>query len=167
MPLQDSEKALNNLRTDLSSLLQKPTRVFNLQDHPFEQLGESLHQPGDDVVILAATVDPGSALWSSLDLIRSALERKGPIIFWLSADCVPSLSEHAPNIRSFIGGGIFAAGPDGGMMTEEDRQSRLQQLAEHYQLTNDEIVSRALSGTLPSEPHFIEWLVLLGRGDLV
>jgi hypothetical protein len=167
LPPQDPDKALKNLQADLSAILQQPTRVFNLHDDLFDQLSEKLHQPEDDIVVLAAKADLGAARWSSLDLMRSALERKGPIILWLSPDCVPSLSEHAPNIRSFVGGGIFSAGPDGGIMTEEDRQERLRQLAERYLLNNDEIIARAESRTLSSEPHFIEWLVLLGRGDLV
>jgi hypothetical protein len=167
LPPQETDQALENLRTDLSSMLEQPNRVFDLLKEPFEQLSVSLHQPDDDIVILVARADLEATRWSSLDVMRSAFERKGPIVLWLSPDCLPRLSEHAPNIRSFVGGGIFAAGPDGGMMTEEDRQERLKQLAERYLLTDDEIVARAQSGNLSSEPHFIEWLVLLGRGDLV
>jgi len=167
LPSQDADKALENLQINLSAVLEKSSRVFNLKDQQLEELGENLHQPDDDIVILVANGDLGGARWSSLDLMRSALERRGPIVFWLSPDCLPRLSQHAPNIRSFVGGSIFSAGPDGGVMSEEDRQERLQQLAERYKLTGDEIVARAQAGELPSEPHFIEWLVLLGRGDLV
>lgn len=166
-PPDEPENALKNLQSDLSAILQQPTRVFNLSDTLFAQLSEELHKPEDDIVILVAGTDLDAARWSSLDLTRSALERSGPIVFWLSSVCMPSLSEHAPNIRSFVGGSIFLAGPDGGLMTEEDRQARLQQLSERYQLSDDQVLARAESGTLSSEPHFIEWLVLLGRGDLV
>jgi hypothetical protein len=167
IPAQDPQRALSNLEAHLSSLLQRPTRIFNLQDEPFDKLSQRLHEPDDDIAILVAFADIGLERWSSLDLIRSALERKGPIVLWLSSDCVPAIVEHAPNIRSFIGASLFCAGPDGGLMTDEDRQKRLQELGEFYNLTNEEIIHRAESNALPSEPHFVEWLVLLGRGDLV
>jgi len=167
MPAQDSQNALSNLQADLSSLLQRPTRIFDLQNEPLDTLARVLHEPEDDIGILVAHADIGLERWSSLDLMRSALERKGPIILWLSSDCIPGIVEHAPNIRSFIGGSLFCAGPEGGLMTEEDREKRLRELREFYDLTNDQVIERARSKALPSEPHFVEWLVLLGRGDLV
>lgn len=167
LPSQDPESALSNLLADVSALLQRPARVLDLGANSAEKLVEALSQPSDDIVVLTAASDLDATRWSSLDLMRSALERKGSIILWLSPDCISSLSEHAPNIRSFVGGSIFCCGPDGGLMSEDDRKRRLQQLSEFYGLTDAEIISRAESKTLSSEPHFIEWLVLLGRGDLV
>ena len=99
--------------------------------------------------------------------MRSALERRGPVILLLSPGTFAGLSEFAPNIRSFIGPSIFAASPEGGIMTEKERESRVSELALHYGTSNEEIVLKAESGELPPEPQFVEWLVLLGRGDLV
>ena len=167
LPSGSSDTALRNLLGDLSSLLQRPTRVFDLRSSSFEKLSEILHEPEDDIVVLVAKTNLDTERWSALDLMRSGLERKGPIILWLSPDCVPNLSEQAPNIRSFVGGSIFYVGPDGGLMSEADRQKRLAELVQFYGLSNKEVVNRAQAKTLPSEPHFVEWLVLLGRGDLV
>jgi hypothetical protein len=89
------------------------------------------------------------------------------VIFWLPADSVALLSEHAPNIRSFIVGSIHVVSGSGGLMTEDERRRRLEELAKRYGMTNEEIVQRAEAKTLSSKPHFVEWLVLLGRGDLV
>jgi hypothetical protein len=158
---------LDALRQDLSSLLQTNTRTLSLHDSNFEQLRTEMHEPSDDVVLLIATVELPPEKWSALDLMRSALERRGPIILWLSPDAFASLSESAPNIRSFIGPSIFVAGPDGGIMTEEERQNRLKDLAFHYRQSNEDVLHKAELGELPPEPHFVEWLVLLGRGDLV
>ncbi len=105
--------------------------------------------------------------WRLLDIMRSALERKGPAILWLASDDIANLANLAPNIRSLIGASIFVAGPDGGIMTETERQQRLKELSEHFGLTGEEVVRRAESRELPNEPEFVEWLVLLGRGDLV
>ncbi len=77
------------------------------------------------------------------------------------------MCQYAPNIRGFIGGSIFALGPDEGVMSEGERQRRLRELADHYRLRNEQVLQMAEAGTLPPQPEFVEWLVLLGRGDLL
>ncbi len=166
-PVADSTAALDQLQTELQSILQKPARVIQLEPSTFEGLLEALHQPDDDAVILSSGTGLKREKWRSLDIMRSALERKGPVILWLATGDVANLVEHAPNLRSFIGGSIFLAGPDGGIMTETERQERLKQLSEHFQLTDQEVVRKAEVGELSNEPEFVEWLVLLDRGDLV
>jgi hypothetical protein len=144
-----------------------PVRVVPLKGSSFDRLREQLHQPEDDAVILFAEPGLEASEWTSLDTMRSALERTGPVVLWLAPDAVGRLTESAPNIRSFIGSSMFVAGPEPGLMTESERESRLQELRQHYQLSDQEIVRRAEAKELPPEPHLVEWLVLLGRGDLV
>ena len=163
----DSTAALDQLHTELQSILQKPARVVHLEPSTFEELREALHQPDDDAVILSSGMGLTPEKWRSLDIMRSALERKGPVILWLSPGDVANLTEHAPNIHSFIGGSIFLAGPDGGIMTEAERQERLNELSQHFGFSGDEAVRKAEARELPHEPEFVEWLVLLGRGDLL
>jgi len=159
--------ALDELQTELRSILQVPTRVVPLDTFTFEGLREALQQPNDDAVVLSAGAELTPEKWSRLDIMRSALERIGPVIFWLAPNDVANLTGSAPNIRSLIGASIFIAGPDGGIMTEEERRERLKELVQYFGLSNEEIVRRAESKELPPEPEFVEWLVLLGRGDLV
>jgi hypothetical protein len=159
--------ALDELQTELRSILQTSARVLPLDTATFEGLRDALQQPDDDAVVLSAGVGLTPKKWSSLDVMRSALERTGPVILWLRPDDVGNLAEFAPNIRSFVGPSIFIAAPDGAIITETERRNRLEELVEHYGLSNEEIVRRAESKKLPPEPHFVEWLVLLGRGDLV
>jgi hypothetical protein len=163
----DPTAPLEELQTELQSILQKPARVIQLEPSTFEELREALHLPDDDAVILSGGTGLTPEKWRSLDIMRSALERKGPVVLWLSPGDVANVAEYAPNIRSFIGSGIFVAGPDGGTMTEAERQERLRQLSQHYGMTAEETVRRAEAKALPHEPEFVEWLVLLGRGDLV
>jgi hypothetical protein len=158
---------LDELQIELHSILQVTTRVVPLDTFRFEGLREALQHPNDDAVILSGGAGLTPKKWSSLDIMRSALERAGPVILWLAPDDVANLTEFAPNIRSFIGASIFVAGPDGGIMTEAERLERLKKFAQHYELTNEEVVRRAESKELSLEPEFVEWLVLLGRGDLV
>jgi len=158
---------LDQLQTELQSVLQKPARVIQLEPSTFEELRETLHQPDDDAVVLSGGEGLTPEKWRWLDIMRSALERKGPVILWLAPNDIANLAEFAPNIRSFIGGSIFLAGPDGGIMTETERQERLKELSEHFGFSGDEAVRKAVAKELPHEPEFVEWLVLLGRGDLV
>jgi hypothetical protein len=159
--------ALDELQTELRAVLQLPTRVVPLDTSTFDGLREALQQPDKDAVVLSSSADLTREKWSSLDIMRSALERSGPVILWLAPDDVASLTEFAPNIRSFIGASIFVAGPDGGIMTDAERQERLKELSQHFGLSNEEIVQRAETKKMSLEPEFVEWLVLLGRGDLV
>lgn len=167
MPLLDSQLALDGLQADLSSVLQKPTRTIHVKQNSFEHLRADLHRPSDDIVILVGISDLTANEWSSVDLMRSALERPGPVVLWMSADAFDGLSEFAPNIRSFIGPSIFVVGPDGSLMTEGERLARLLELARHYGQSDEDVIRKAESGTLSLSPHFVEWLVLLGRGDLI
>ena len=80
---------------------------------------------------------------------------------------VANLANFAPNIRSLVGSDYFLAGPDGGIMTEAERQERLKDLSEHFGFSGEEAVRKAQVGELPHEPEYAEWLVLLGRGDLL
>jgi hypothetical protein len=89
------------------------------------------------------------------------------VILWLSSVGLTSLCEHAPNIRSFIGGSIVYLGMHGDVMTDSERQQRIADLESHFQITSADVILQAESGALPTEPHFVEWLVLLDRGDLV
>jgi hypothetical protein len=166
-PATDATAALDQLQTELQSVLQKPARVIQLEASTFEGLREGLHEPDNDAVILSGGPGLTPEKWRSLDIMRSALERKGPVILWLASDDIANLANFAPNIRSLIGGSIFIAGPDGGIMTETERQQRLKELSEHFGLTAEQVVRKAEARELPHDPEFVEWLVLLGRGDLV
>ena len=166
-PAADSSAALDQLQTELQSALQRPARVIQLEPSTFEELRGALHQPDDDAVILSSGTGLTQEKWRSLDIMRSALERKGPVILWLAPNDLANLANLAPNIRSLIGGSIFVAGPDGGIMTETERHKRLKELSEHFGFSDDEAVRKAEARKLPHEPEFVEWLVLLGRGDLL
>jgi len=89
------------------------------------------------------------------------------VVLWLSADGLAQLCTSAPNIRSFLGGSIFHAGVPGDAMTPGERLQRISSLESHCHISSAEVIERAEAGNLPTEPHFVEWLVLLDRGDLV
>jgi len=51
--------------------------------------------------------------------------------------------------------------------TPEERAVRIADIEDHFQMSSDQAIAKALVGTQPPDPLFVEWLVLLNRGDLV
>ncbi|MCX6637012.1 MAG: hypothetical protein NT090_18310 [Acidobacteria bacterium] len=166
-PAQDPDGALEDFAMDLAAKFDVPVRQVCAAGRPVGQLRADLHAPDDDTVLVAGLDQCDLDHWRALDINRSGLARRGPIVLWLSAEGLTGLGRWAPNLKSFVGGSIFVAASHGGVMTAEERQQRLEQLTAHYRMSGEEVIRRAESGALPTEPQFVEWLVLLGRGDLV
>ncbi len=151
---------------DLSALLSRTVRVVT-GAASMDGLLTALASPADDPVLIADLDGVDVAAWSALDVNRSGLAREGAVILWLSSYGLANLSRFAPNLRSFVGGSIFPLSPDGSTLTPEERASRITELADHFRMTSEQAIAQAVAGTPPSDPLFVEWLVLLDRGDLV
>ena len=163
----ESEDVLANFVADLSAVLDQPVRVVRSSGSSFEKLRGDLNDPAGDPVLITDLDEADAERWRALDVNRSAWLREGAVVLWLSAAGVRNLCSYAPNIRSIVGGSIFNLGTDGGAMTAAERDQRIRDLESEFQLTSADVIRQAESGTLPAEPHFVEWLVLLDRGDLV
>jgi len=166
-PAQETEPALEAFEDELYVCLGGPVRFLDAGQLPVADLREQLHTPPDDVVVLGGLDNFNEERWTALDINRDGMARQGALVLWLSPAGAQALCRHAPNIRSFIGGSIFPLGPDGGIMPEAERRQRLADLAAHYKLDNEQVIQLAEDRKLPPDPEFAEWLVLLGRGDLL
>lgn len=166
-PAQDTNTALANFTSDLSAALEAPVRTIHAADISVEQVRAALHAPVGDPVLITELDQHDVEYWQSLDVNRSGLVRKGSIVLWLSVEGLSQLCAHAPNLRSFLGSSILQLGRQGENMSEPERQQRIEELVAHYGIASQEVVRQAQLGVLPTEPQFVEWLVLLGRGDLV
>ena len=163
----EEEDALANFVADLSAVLDQPVRVVRSSGSSFERLRSELGESACDPVLISDLDQADAERWRALDVNRSAWLREGAVVLWLSAAGVTNLCSYAPNIRSIVGGSIFNLGTDGGAMTVAERDQQIADLESHFEMNSAEVIKQAESGVLPSEPHFVEWLVLLGRGDLV
>jgi len=105
--------------------------------------------------------------WQRLDLLRSRLLRDGAMMFLMSQAAVGRLSENAPNLASWIGGSIWNVDLLSELLSEEEREARLQTLREWAGRTDDDVQELAASGLLSKEPEYVEWLILLKRPDLI
>jgi hypothetical protein len=166
-PAGVADVALHEFAEELNAFLGKKPRIIDIAGMLVDDLSARLRIPADDPVILVGFDDRTPEFWSVMDVNRSGLERPGPVVFWISAAGVSNLCSHAPNVRSLIGGSIFLIGAAGGDMAAEEKTARLKELSSFYSLSNEEVIQKAEERKLPPEPEFIEWLLLLGRGDLV
>jgi len=166
-PHGQDDAAIGAFAEELSAFLGAKPRILDVTGLLIDDLRGKLQSPAHDPVILLGFDERSADFWSSIDVNRSGLERSGGVIFWLSAKGASDLCTHAPNLRSFIGGSIFVVGTGGGEMSDQERMKRLEELAAFFGMENDQIIHKAEARQLPPEPEFVEWLVLLGRGDLV
>ena len=163
----EEEDALSNFVANLSAVLDQPVRVVHSSGSSFEKLRGDLNEPAGDPVLITDLDEADAERWRGLDVNRSAWLREGAVVLWLSAAGVTNLCSYAPNIRSIVGGSIFHLGTNGGAMTAAERDQQIADLESHFGMDSAEVIKQAESGVLPTGPHFVEWLVLLGRGDLV
>jgi hypothetical protein len=130
-------------------------------------LTRQAREVGPAVLVIAGFEDFSDAGWRHLDLLRSELVRDEPIVLVLSKRSIDRLMRCAPNLASFLGGAVWTLDSAAELLTEGDKESRLATLRAWSGLSDAEMVARVERGDLPLEPEHAEWLVLLGRGDLL
>jgi hypothetical protein len=166
-PASDVGAALDAFVAEFSAFLGEPVRIISGNVPAVEKLRSDLIDPPSDPVVISDLDQADADFWGALDINRSGLLREGPVILWLSSIGLTGLCEYAPNIRSFVGGSIVHLGIHGDVMTASERQERISDLESHFGIPSAEVIRRAEARTLPTEPHYVEWLVVLDRGDLV
>jgi hypothetical protein len=128
---------------------------------------EELRQQPNPIVLIDGFENWSNDQFASLDVNRSRLETGAFLLFKTDLRTLGRFFEHAPNLRSFIGANIFMMAPDTASMSPQEIADRLGQLRTYYGFTDRELLERARDGSLPAEPHFAEWLVLLGSNEFV
>lgn len=158
---------IGELRAELDLQIEGTLGVLDVKDLTAVDLTEQLRTRQDAVILAYGFESWSDDQFASLDLNRSRLETGTFLVFWVDLETAGHFLNRAPNIRSFLGANIFVATSDPSSMNRDEIADRLDQLRTHYGLSDAEVISRAASGDLPPEPHFTEWLVLLGRSELV
>jgi hypothetical protein len=117
-------------------------------------------------VVLVDAASYGDRDWRVLDRRRSALARAGLMVFVTTPGSFGVLMQAAPNLSSWLGGFVFER-PSDAAGTDEVREQRLAALRAWAQRSDADVIQAATRGQLPADPEYAEWLVLLGRGDLL
>jgi hypothetical protein len=107
-----------------------------------------------------------AADWRLLDRRRSTLAREGITVLLTTPASFSALMRVAPNLASWLGGFVFTH-EDPSAVTEQQRARRLAALRAWSGKTDEEVLADAEQGSLPRDPEYASWLVLLGRGDLL
>jgi|ERR1044071_6365237 hypothetical protein len=105
--------------------------------------------------------------WSLLDRQRSSLAHSGVMVFVTTRNSFEHLMRVAPNLASWLGALVFQHAREDAHLLDEARVRRLSALRSWAGQTDEEVVLAASQGRLPADPEYAEWLVLLGRGDLL
>jgi hypothetical protein len=121
----------------------------------------------DDYVLLWNFEQWGIQQWQEFDYDRSRFDRLNGGILLLTPSSANAFQKYAPNFASWVGSKVYDIELGTEILSEEALQQRLETLQAWSQKTNDEIIQLAEAGQLIVDPVYSEWLVLLGRGDLV
>jgi len=132
---------------------------------PAPALVDALSRLGpDDVALLPLPANLHESVSRSLDYGRGRIPGGVRGVIITSDAGVQALAAEAPNFWSWVGPRVWTLDPRAGQL---DTEARLASLRQGTGLTNAEVVQRAEAGTLAADPIFSEWLVLLGKGDLL
>ncbi len=127
----------------------------------------SVQAAGDRTLVLGGLEGFKAEDWQHVDLLRSRLARGGSTILILSHSAASRFFESAPNLSSWLGSTVWRADLGADVLSPVETEQRLIALRESTGLTDEQVLARAERGELPGDPEFAEWLILLGRGDLV
>ena len=165
-PNTDFKTVLAELKSELSAQLDLTPRIVRVEDLAVDAVTAELRKDDEDCVVLVGLDAWGQDRWRHLDIDRNAWGRTGPILLCLGPAAANALGIFSPNVKSYVGS-FHVIGPDQSGMNEEEVEWRLSELRAFYGLTDQEVIDKAVGGELQPDAHFIEWLILLDRGDLV
>lgn len=101
---------------------------------------------------------------SALDLRRNVMIGGASVVLIIPRSLVPLIRAHMPNTWSLVGPrGWWIEMPEDTL----DIEQRLASLRKQHGTTDEQVIEQAEARQLPLDPPFVEWLVLLGRGDLL
>lgn len=105
--------------------------------------------------------------WEALNFSRSRLLGNHTLVLVLGKAALRKLQDSAPDLDSLLSGSTWQLDPQADTLSPDDQEARLQALRDGLNLTDADVLKQAEAGELSPDPRLAEWLVLLGRGDLL
>jgi len=160
-----SDHELASTIEELRALPETEHRPVEIIDaSPIHTFLRTIFPMPEDVIVFAVRIEELTDEYlREFDAARNQLLGK-TILFCTTELGLERLALLCPNVYSWIGGQCFAFDESEGVMNVEER---LESLRRHFHLSDAEVIEHATLGTLPTDPAFVEWLALLGRGDLL
>lgn len=105
--------------------------------------------------------------WAALNFLRSRLLGDHGLVFLLDRPSLLLLQKQAPDLDNLLTASSWQLDRQGHALSEKARQERLEALRTWSGLTDEQVVQKAEQGDLPADPEYAEWLVLMGKGELL
>lgn len=118
------------------------------------------------VLVLSGFESLSDADWVSLNFLRSRLLGDHTLVFVMGISALLKLQQRAPDLDSLLSGSTWQLDTQADTLSTQDREERLQALRDGLGLTDAQVLAQA-EAELPSDPRLAEWLVLLGKGELL
>ena len=131
-------------------------------------LVQQINQNSEAYILLYDFENWDSQEWKTFDGFRSHLDqgKKGGFLI-LTQESTRLMLHNAPNFVSWLGARVYQFQKDAEMLTQIERDRRLNALQENFKMSDQDVIKLAENRKLPADPEFGEWLILLDRGDLL
>jgi hypothetical protein len=117
-----------------------------------------------NTIVVVDTRTFAAAEWRLIDLSRSRLDDSAPVVLVASEASFQEMARVAPNFSSIVGASVFKIDDERGADATEARLAELR--AAHPEISDHEVIARAERRD-PLDDNLVEWLVLMGRADLL
>lgn len=121
-------------------------------------------EPVLTLLVVAAALPEDAA--QILDLHRARLPTDRPVILLMSPSAATRLFAASQHFESLVQQ-VENLDLDLPVLTQAEVQERLAALARWSGRTDAEVITLAERGALPPDPDYAEWVILLGRGELL
>lgn len=141
-------------------------QITRISPRGAKELVAALAAESDEILLIDARSFSADD-WALLDRRRSAIAHRGVTVFVTMQSSFDDLMRVAPNLASWLGGQVFMFPSHDEAGVAAHRERRLAALRAWASRSDEEVLEAARSGTLPPDPEYAEWLVLLGHGELL
>lgn len=162
----DRDELIEELEETISIFTESEVGIISA-DNKVDIVVNEVQQALEDYLIIWDFEKWDNYSWRKFDQMRSRLFKQRGVVLVLSQNVVVKMFIDAPNIVSWIGSRVYEFKKDTELLTEEERLRRLLELQKWSGYSDTKIIELAESQKLPPDPEYGEWLVLLGREDLI
>ncbi len=162
----DSGVLVQELRETLELFTECKVGIISAVDG-VSSLVNTIQEAIEDYLIIWDFENWDNSNWREFDMLRSRLFRERGGVLVLSEKSVQMMFACATNIVSWLGSRIYGFEKAAERLTDDERQTKLLALSQWSGFSDTQIIKLAESHELPSDPEYGEWLLLLGREDLI
>jgi hypothetical protein len=163
---EQQHQALTELEEAIPIFIDEVVKVIAVTSD-LETLIQSVRAAAEDYLLLWQFDMWQPKQWQQFDYARSQFSHNKGGILLLTTHSAEQFSIYAPNFASWIGSRFYDLQLGMEILTEAESQQRLKALRQFTGKSDAEVIRLAESRQLPTDPEYGEWLVLLGKGDLL